>query len=100
MILERGHPRVIKTLRRGPADAVLFTDGSAPEVGDPPGTPNRVGAVMYAWWRETPVGISKVVPESLIKTWIPRQNQIALVELFAAVMAAPVPEARRRLLAD
>jgi hypothetical protein len=27
------------------------------------------------------------VPENLIKTWLPRKNQIALVEIFAVVLA-------------
>ena len=86
-ILDRGRPRLIREIRRGPADAVIFTDGFAPEPKDPPGTKERVGAVMAAWWRQAPAGSSLAVPHQLIKTWIPRGNQIALVELFGAVLA-------------
>ena len=43
---------------------------------------------MFAWWRENPVGFSCEVPHQLLSTWIPRENQITLVELFAVVMAA------------
>ena len=86
MILEKGRPRAIKTVREGPADAVFFSDGSAPEKGDPPGTKSQVGAVMLSWWRESPAGFGVVIPERLIKTWIPRENQIALIEIFAAVL--------------
>ena len=42
---------------------------------------------MFAWWRRAPVGFSCTVPNQLLATWLPRRNQIALVELFATVMA-------------
>jgi hypothetical protein len=87
LILERGRPRAVREIRRGPADAVVFTDGYAPEPSDPAGSRERVGAVMGAWWRESPVAISLIVPDHLIKMWIPRKNQIALVEIFGAVLA-------------
>ena len=86
LILERGGPRAIRELRPGPADVVFFSDGSGPEEGDPPGTPYRVGGVVFAWWLERPVAFGLDIPENMIKTWLPRMNQIALVELFAAVM--------------
>jgi len=85
-ILDKGRPRVIRQIRPGPADVVCFTDGFAPENKDELEKKPRVGAVMAAWWRKSPVGISKVVPENMIKTWIPRKNQIALIELFGAVL--------------
>ena len=43
---------------------------------------------MFAWWRENPVGFACEVPRQLLATWLPRKNQIALVEIFAVVMAA------------
>ena len=46
-----------------------------------------VGCALMAWWRADPVGLSLEVPGHLIKTWIPRANQIALIELFGAVLA-------------
>ena len=47
---------------------------------------------MFAWWRQTPVAFSCEVPSQLLATWLPRQNQIALVELFATVIATtPIP---------
>jgi hypothetical protein len=87
MILDRGQPRPIRDLRPGPADAVVFTDGSGPEQGETGAVPYKIGAVLFAPWRESPVAFSLIVPEDLIKRWLPRKNQIALVEAFAVVMA-------------
>ena len=99
--MERGRPRVNRDLRPGPADVVFFSDGSSPEEGDPPGTKPKVGAVVLAWWRESPAAFGMEVPERLIKTWLPRENQIALIEIFAAVLVLShfVPElAGKRVL--
>ena len=81
---------MIKNIREGPADAVVFTDGSCPEPGDPPGTKPTVGSVLFSEERADPAGFILVVPEHLIKTWLPRKNQIALIELFGAVAAVAI----------
>ena len=85
-ILDKGRPRPIREIRTGAADAIMFTDGSWPEPGDLPGTMPMVGGVVMSWWRAAPTGFSIVVPANLIRTWLPRENQIALVEIFAAVL--------------
>ena len=55
---------------------------SSPRTRPPPSAES-----CSAWWRENPVGFSREVPRQLLATWLPRENQIALVELFAVVMA-------------
>ena len=67
----------------GPADAVVFTDGSTDEDGGRP----HVGGALFAWWLESPIGFSAEVPMSLLRRWIPRKSQIALIELLAVVAA-------------
>ena len=82
-ILDRGQPRPILAKSPRPSDAVISTDGSF----EPEDPALVVGGVMFAWWRRAPVGFSCTVPNQLLATWLPRRNQIALVELFATVMA-------------
>ena len=80
-IIANGRPRPIAPRRPGPADAIFFSDGSSEE-GELP----KVGAVLVAWWRSCPVAFSKRIPKDRMDRWLPRSNQIALVEIFAAVM--------------
>jgi hypothetical protein len=82
-ILDQGQPRPILVKDPRPSDAVIFTDGSF----EPEDPAPIVGGVMFAWWREAPVAFSCEVPHQLLATWLPRKNQIALVELFATVIA-------------
>ncbi len=97
-ILDRGRPRPIGQRRDGPADAVLFTDGAGP-TSEEPNTIPKVGGVMFAWWRGEPAAFEKVVPWDYITTWLPRENQIALIELFGACLAiahfGPEPAGKR-----
>jgi len=80
-ILDRGMPRpIIPRLPRA-ADAVWFTDGQSE-----PGTQPRIGGVLFAQWRETPVYFSCEVPNDILQKWLPRKTQIMLVELLAAVV--------------
>ncbi len=64
---------------------VFFTDGAGPCPEDPERVP-KIGAVVAPRWRAAPAAIGKVVPEHPIKKWIPRKNQIAMIELLAVVM--------------
>ena len=45
-----------------------------------------VGSVLLSEQRADPAGCSLEVPGHVIKTWIPRKNQIALLEIFGAVL--------------
>ena len=64
-------------------NSAVFTDGSfEPEQPRP-----VVGGVAFAWWLEAPRAFSVEIPDHLVRAWIPRKNQIALVEIFAAVIA-------------
>ena len=82
-LLLHGQPRPLGHVTGGPADAVVFTDGSTDEDGGRP----HVGGALLAWWLESPIGFSAEVPMSLVRRWIPRKSQIALIELLAVVAA-------------
>ena len=67
--------------------AVLFTDGFAPqphrgEVGEP-----GVGAVLFAKRLPAALAFHETVKPEWMARWLPRLNQIALIELFAVVLA-------------
>ena len=83
--IHRGPPRKIElALSRAP-DAVIFTDGSFPDrkssLKDP-----WIGGVVFAKGMR-PVQFGCKVDQTLIDRWIPRKSQIAMVELFATVVA-------------
>ena len=79
-IIDKGMPRPISYRQLRPADAVWFTDGMSE------GSANHVGGVLFCWWRKTPAYFSVEVPQEIIDKWLPRKNQIALVEIFASVI--------------
>jgi len=79
-ILKHGRPRPILEKRSGPADVTVFTDGCAE------GKNVAVGGVTFFWWRAAPVAFSHEVNDRVLRAWMPRENPIALVELFAAVL--------------
>lgn len=85
-ILDRGTPRPIREIRSGPADAIICTDGFAPQQDDAPGQEPQVGGVLLGWWRPASIWFGKTVPGDATKTWLPRENQSALVEIFAVVL--------------
>ena len=39
------------------------------------------------WWNEKPVVFSLPVPQDMIQAWLPTENAITLIEIFAAVAA-------------
>jgi hypothetical protein len=84
-ILDRGRPRPILEKKEGEADAVFFSDGAGP-TEDKPEVKAKVGAVLFGWWRENPAAFGVEVPQYLMDKWLARENQIAMIELFAAVM--------------
>jgi hypothetical protein len=84
-ILKYGPPRPILDRVGGPADAVIFTDGSTAEDGS--GDDPRIGGVSLLWWNRSSAAFSIPVPEDLIKSWLPTKNSITLIEIFAAVAA-------------
>lgn len=84
-IVEKGLPRSIPTKQARPADAVIFTDGQAD-----PGTTPRIGGALLAWWGPTPICFTLEVPKPLVEKWIPRKNQIMLVELLGILVALHV----------
>ena len=80
-ILENGRPRPIPDRPGGPADAVIFTDGSSER------DVKTIGGVFFAWWREAPSAFSSSVTKRIVDHWIPRKSDITMVELLAVVLA-------------
>ena len=85
-LIEEGPPRPISEARPRPSDFVLFTDGSFPD--GKPGSPLKpwIGGVLFQKGK-VPLQFGCEVPMTLIEKWIPRKSQIAMVELFATVVA-------------
>ena len=85
-LIVEGPPRPILETRPRSADYVLFTDGSFPD--GKPGSPLKpwIGGVLFKKG-EVPLQFGCEVDRSLIKKWLPRKSQIAMVELFATVLA-------------
>ena len=85
-LLERGPPRPIDPVAKRLVDAVVFTDGSYPD--GKVGAPERpwIGGVLFVRGRR-PLQFGCEVQQNLIDEWIPRKSQIAMVELFATIVA-------------
>ena len=85
-LLERGPPRPIDPVAKKLVDAVVFTDGSFPD--GKVGAPDRpwIGGVLFVRGRH-PQQFGCEVKQELIDEWIPRKSQIAMVELFATLVA-------------
>ena len=92
-LIVEGPPRPILETNPRSADYVLFTDGSFPD--GKPGSPLKpwIGGVLFKKG-EMPLQFGCEVKQSLIKKWIPRKSQIAMVELFATVVALKTFEAQ------
>ena len=72
------------------SDVVIFTDGSYPDDGKKETkelNPPMIGAVMLSRLHLQPVQGMKIVPQELIDQWLPRKNQICMVELLAPIAA-------------
>jgi hypothetical protein len=68
-------------------DAVVYTDGSWPDQRKAETEEPRVGAVAFCRHLALPLACSAEVPIDVVERWLPRSNQIAMVELVAAVVA-------------
>ena len=92
-LIVEGPPRPILETNPRSADYVLFTDGSFPDGKS--GSPLKpwIGGVLFKKG-EVPLQFGCEVKQSLIKKWIPRKSQIAMVELFATVVALKTFEAQ------
>lgn len=88
-----GPPRPILETNPRSADFALFTDGSFPD--GKPGSPSKpwIGGVLFRRG-EVPLQFGCEVRKSLIAKWLPRKSQIAMVELFATVVALKTFEDR------
>ena len=85
-LINEGPPRPILESKPKVADYVLFTDGSYPD--GKAGSPDKpwIGGVLFKKGH-VPLQFGCEVDQKLIDKWIPRKSQIAMVELFATVVA-------------
>ena len=92
-LIEEGPPRPISVSRPRSSDFVIFTDGSFPD--GKPGSPSKpwIGGVLFAKG-EVPIQFGCEVQQQLVAKWLPRKSQIAMVELFATVVALKTFETR------
>ena len=87
-LLDSAPRRTLRPNMNTDTDYVLFTDGFFPdwrkaETGKP-----QVGGVLFETkGRESPKYFTQKLEQSRMDTWITRKNQIAMVELFAPVLA-------------
>ena len=85
-LISKGPPRPIEEARIRKADFVVFTDGSFPEGKIDSLDFPWIGGVVFARGKQ-PLQFGARVPDQLIDTWLPRKSQIAMVELFAVIVA-------------
>ena len=85
-LIQHGPPRPIMSAQTQKADAVIFTDGSFPDGSE--GSPLKpwIGGVLFKIGCQ-PLQFGCEVPQSLIDHWLPRKSQIAMVEMFATLVA-------------
>ena len=84
-LIEAGPPRKIEFTERRKSDYVIFTDGSFPDLKSSLTEP-WIGGVLFCKGQK-PVQFGCRVSMDLIEKWIPRKSQIAMVEMFATVVA-------------
>ena len=69
-------------------DVVIFTDGSWPEPGQ--SSKPMIGAVVFDKVNGKAWSTAMTVPEDLIREWLPRKTQIAMVEMLAPIVVNEV----------
>jgi hypothetical protein len=94
--------RELKPLESDAVDVVLFTDGYYPDSRKGESGKAQVGAVLFAAGGTTqPLYLSEQHEQRTVDTWLTRQNQISMVELFAPVLTLHAMEElvrRKKLL--
>ena len=85
-LIKEGPPRPIEFAKPRTPDFVIFTDGSFPDGSKGSPTLPWIGGVLFQKGAQ-PLQFGAAVEFSLIEKWIPRKSQIAMVELFATVVA-------------
>ena len=86
-LIKGGPPRPIDLRSVKLSDAVIFTDGFAPDPRKNEKLAERVGAVIFARRMLAPLQFSEIVPKHVIRKWIPRMTQIVPVEMIAPILA-------------
>jgi hypothetical protein len=85
-ILSSGKPRPVAPPEQTGVEVVVFTDGYAPDARFQESGECMIGATLFSHGR-APIFVSDVVRAKVMDTWLPRKTQIAMVELFATVVA-------------
>ena len=85
-LIKEGPPRPIEFAKPRTPDFVIFTDGSFPDGSKGSPAVPWIGGVLFQKGAQ-PLQFGAAVEFSLIEKWIPRKSQIAMVELFATVVA-------------
>ena len=86
-LIKEGPPRPIDLRAEKLSDAVIFTDGFAPDPRKNEKLSERVGAVIFDRRMMAPLQFSEIVPKRVIRKWIPRMTQIVPVEMIAPILA-------------
>ena len=86
-LVMHGRPRCMPRIDEATVEVALFRDGFYPhllrgEIGEP-----GVGGVLFVAGSSTVHFFSEVVAREVLDAWMPRKNQICMVELYAVVMA-------------
>ena len=85
-LITEGPPRPIDLIQERRADFVIFTDGSFPDDrADSLEHPWIGGVIFGKGLRPRQFGMR--VDDQLISQWLPRKSQIAMIEMFAVVVA-------------
>jgi hypothetical protein len=85
-ILREGRPRSLAPPKECSTEVVVFTDGYTPDPRFQEEGDSMVGVAIFQRG-SAPLFMSEVVHPDVMARWIPRKTQIALVELFAPVLA-------------
>jgi hypothetical protein len=83
-ILQEGRPRPLAAPEEKSVQSAVFTDGWAPDPRTQEQGLPRVGGVLFRAGCPT-LFFSEEVPPQVLRAWLPRKTQIALVELLAVV---------------
>ena len=87
-LIVKGRPRDLEVEEDDENDVVIFTDGSWPEPGQ--SSKPMIGAVVFDKTSGKAWSTAMKVPEDLIREWLPRKTQIAMVEMLAPIVVNEV----------
>jgi hypothetical protein len=75
-------PRSLPLAPPAEPHTIMYTDAMYE-----PGKPVRVGGVIFSPRRRRPLGFTAIIPEHVVQSWLPKQQQIGQAEAFAPLVA-------------